>query len=207
MPELSLFFARNRRRARILCSLGLGILRGHNPVRALTPAAWAFIAGGIWLVSDAGQVGSYAWPSLALAGCLIIVTLIDARYFIIPDGPLIFLAILGGVMRVVDGNDFSTAAAGAIMAYAFFYLIDVCFQKVKGRSCLGKGDALLFSISGIWLGMEGLPTCLLIAGVSGILATIINSLDGVSNFKEPVPFGPHLALGFWLTWTVGPLTI
>lgn len=192
----------------MLASLAMAILRGDESVRSLTPTAWAFIGGAIWFAADAGKLGWFAAPSAALFAGLVVAALIDARYFLLPDGPLVFLALVGAAFRLAGPwSELLTAIAAASLAFLMFRSADWLFQWWRGVAGLGKGDARLFALAGLWLGFEGLPSCLLIAVFSAALAALIALIDGaLAHARDPLPFGPHLALGFWLTWTLGPIT-
>jgi leader peptidase (prepilin peptidase) / N-methyltransferase len=51
-----------------------------------------------------------------------------------------------------------------------------------------------------------LPTCLLAAVASALISAAIERKAGAPPAHEHVlPFGPHLALGLWLTLAFGPL--
>lgn len=207
--------ARFRRRARILASQAIAIFRLRKGARALAPAAAAFVGGLVWLGVEshafAGQFGGCALPTLALFACLSVAALIDARYFILPDGPLILLAIVGAAMRLSWSGfalspDFISSIAAAAFAFALFRAIGWSFEKWRGYPGLGAGDARLFAVAGLWLGWAGLPTCLMFATASAAIAIAIAKRDGaIARLRDPIPFGPHLAVGFWLVWTAGPL--
>jgi leader peptidase (prepilin peptidase) / N-methyltransferase len=66
-----------------------------------------------------------------------------------------------------------------------------------GQEGLGLGDAKLFAAAGAWLGWQALPMALLIAAVSGLVVALAL---GKTARATPLPFGPALALGFWVTW-------
>lgn len=85
-------------------------------------------------------------------------------------------------------------------------MADWGFQRWRRVPGLGEGDARLFALAGLWLGFDGLVSCLLIAVFSAAVAAVIALRDGaLVHARDPLPFGPHLALGFWLTWTLGPV--
>jgi leader peptidase (prepilin peptidase)/N-methyltransferase len=126
----------------------------------------------------------------------------------LPDGPLAALAATGLAMRLISSTEetFSYLFAAAF-AFAIFRAAAWIFEKTRGVQGLGHGDARLFAIAGLWLGWNGLPSCLLVATLSATLAAIIALRDGaLANLREPLPFGPHLALGLWLVWAIGPLS-
>lgn len=188
--------------------MSLDILVWRHGARGLAPAAWAFVLSLVWLATQVGQLGWFALPSLVLFGCLSVAALIDARYFILPDGPLVILAITGVAMRLTAPvNEIISYFAAAAFGFAIFWAAAWIFEKLRGFPGLGHGDTRLFALAGLWLGWAGLPSCLLIAALSAALAAAIAIRDGVlANLRAPLPFGPHLALGVWLVWAVGPLS-
>ncbi|MCI4677150.1 A24 family peptidase [Rhodoblastus acidophilus] len=202
-PWLARFF----RRARLLAALALAILSCRKGFRGLAPAAWGFIAGLLWLAAQPDQLGWYAAPSLVLFVALSVAALIDARYFILPDGPLLVLALAGVALRLAAPvENFAFFLSAAAFAFAVFRAAAWAFEKARGYPGLGQGDARLFALAGLWLGWDGLASCLLIAALSGALAATIALRDrALAHPREPLAFGPHLALGFWLVWAVGPL--
>jgi len=200
-------FARFRRRARMLGSQAMAILCLRKGARALALAAWGFIGGFILIASQIEQLGWCAVPTFVLFACLCVAALIDARYFVLPDGPLGLLAAAGVGMRLFQPwPDLASSLAAAAFAFALFRAIAWSFEKLRGYPGLGSGDALLFALAGLWLGWAGLPTCLIVATLSAGLAAAIARRDGLMRHADdPVPFGPHLALGIWFGWTIGPL--
>jgi prepilin signal peptidase PulO-like enzyme (type II secretory pathway) len=50
-----------------------------------------------------------------------------------------------------------------------------------------------------------LPTVLLIAAPAALAVTLVRRLVGRGTLAltQEIPFGPYLALGFWLAWLYG----
>ncbi len=117
------------------------------------------------------------------------------------------MAVTGVAMRLTSPIEEALCClAAAAFALLTFRAAAWTFEKARGFPGLGQGDARLFAIAGLWLGWAGLPSCLLIATLSAALAALIALRDGVlTDLRDPLPFGPHLALGLWLVWAIGPL--
>jgi leader peptidase (prepilin peptidase)/N-methyltransferase len=80
----------------------------------------------------------------------------------------------------------------------------LCYRYARGRDGIGLGDAKLLAAAGAWVGVEALPTVLLIASLSGSVFASILKLRGMTLTSETrVAFGPFLALSFWLVWLYG----
>ena len=60
--------------------------------------------------------------------------------------------------------------------------------------------------SGAWLGLDGLPSVLLIASLTALLFAGGAHLSGHKvEAGTRVAFGPFLAFGTWIVWLYGPL--
>ena len=197
------------RRRRALTPLAREILRARGEGRPLAPAAWAAVLGLVWLAAQAVDVGLFLLPSLVLFGGLSLIALFDARYFVIPDGPLLALAATGVATALATAP---TEAAGHIAAGAAGYvalrLVALVYETLRGAAGVGQGDARLYALAGLWLGFPGLPSSLVFGVLSALVAAAIAIRQGtLESARQPIPFGPHLALGIWLVWVLGPLEI
>lgn len=198
--------ARIRRRARKLGAFARAMLMAAPEARPFTPAGWLFLAGWLAMAAPPTALPAFVLASFALFILLGVAALIDALYFVLPDGPLLALAGLGLLIRVnAPPAAIATFAGAGLAAFAAFRLLARGFEKIAGRPGLGEGDARLFALAGLWLGFDGLPSCLLIAALSGLVSAALAWRGGLIALRDPLPFGPHLALGLWLTWMFGPL--
>jgi leader peptidase (prepilin peptidase)/N-methyltransferase len=84
-----------RRRRRVLGPLGRDILFGRGDARPLTLAAWVSLLALAALTAQTSETGWLLAPSLSLFVGLCVLALFDARYFVIPDGPLLWLVFWG----------------------------------------------------------------------------------------------------------------
>lgn len=182
------------------------ILTGRGEGLALAHVAWAALASGALLSLDAGALGWWGLPTLALFGALALITLFDARYLLIPDGPLVALLICGlAILPFLGRWDAVDHLAAGLCGQGAMWLADVVYARLRGRAGLGPADAKLFGAAGLWLGLAALPGCLLVACASALLSALIASRGrAIAHLRQPMPFGPHLALGFWLSWALGP---
>jgi leader peptidase (prepilin peptidase)/N-methyltransferase len=68
------------------------------------------------------------------------------------------------------------------------------------------GDAKLLAAAGAWVGLEGLPSTIVLGAVLGLVFVLAAML-----IKRPlaagdrIPLGTFLAAGLWLVWLYGPL--
>ena len=123
---------------------------------------------------------------------------IDFRTFILPN-VITFPLIAGGLIFAFFLADFKAAALGAVIGYFVFVGLELVYKKIRGRDGLGRGDAKLLAAGGAWCGWVGLPFIVLIASASGLIHALMISTQSKDEPKH-LPFGPHLALGIFLTW-------
>jgi leader peptidase (prepilin peptidase)/N-methyltransferase len=184
------------------CSYCRGSLSVFYPaieLAALAIAIWCLI-----LVPGAlAWVGCiYGWTLLALAG-------IDLRSFRLPYRITLPLASVGllvqsliGLANLLDG------LLGMTIGSSLFILIAWAYRRLRGRDGLGEGDVGLLAAIGAWVGWQGIPAVILIAGLSGLAWVCIHALlRRPLGRTEWLPFGPHLCLGGWITWLYGPIQL
>lgn len=181
------------------------LARGEG--RPLTPAAWTAFLSLLVLFSQFSSLGFFGAPSLLLFGGLSLIALFDARYFVIPDGPLLTLALAGlALFATLAPHDAADRAAAAAAGFVAIRLVALGYERLRGEEGIGAGDAKLFALGGLWLGFPGLPGVLVYGVLSALLSAIIEIRQGsIDHARQPIPFGPHLALGVWLVWVFGPL--
>lgn len=160
---------------------------------------WAALAGSgdlIWTIATA-----------ALGWQLLLIALIDAENFWLPDELTLPLIASGLIASAVLASGWPIPQIiGAIAGFAGLWLIALAYQRLRGRQGMGSGDPILFAGVGAWVGWQGLPTALLWACAAGfsIVLTFLITRRGVSA-TDRLPFGSFLAIGLWLTWLYGPL--
>ena len=131
----------------------------------------------------------------------------DLRYSRMSDA--ITLSIIPAGLLVAFAVDLSKVphhALGAAIGYLSLFAVSRAYARWRGFEGLGLGDAKLFAGAGAWVGWLGLPSVMLIAGVSALGVVLLRRLSGSRIDRyEAIPFGPYLALGTWLVWLWGPL--
>lgn len=196
-----------RRRAGALAPLARDIILARGDGHPLAPAAWAAILSLLAHVAEAPAVGYFLAPGLLLFAGLCLIALFDARYFVIPDGPLLALALCGGAVALANApHEAALKLAAGAAGYAAFRSVAFIYARLRGEAGVGEGDAKLYGLAGLWLGFSGLPGALVYGVLSALLSSVIAMRQGtLESVRQPIPFGPHLALGLWLIWVFGPL--
>jgi leader peptidase (prepilin peptidase)/N-methyltransferase len=73
---------------------------------------------------------------------------------------------------------------------------------------MGLGDAKLLAAAGAWVSWQGLPSVLVVASLSALAVVLVRSWrNGKLDPVQHVAFGAYLAVGLWIIWLYGPLTV
>jgi leader peptidase (prepilin peptidase) / N-methyltransferase len=145
--------------------------------------------------------------SSVLALTLATLSAIDLHAYRLPDALTLPLTALGlAATPLVMEASLWWQAASALLGFAVLAGVAFAYAKLRGRPGLGLGDAKLLAAAGAWLGMQALPSVLLLACGSALLGLLIRGWRaGSLSATSRVPFGPFLAFGTWLVWLYGPL--
>ena len=129
---------------------------------------------------------------------LVIITVSDIAYMLIPNKVLLPFAIALFVARVLSPlTPWWSSIVGALTGFAVLYLI-----ALVSKGGMGGGDIKLFFVIGLVLGpIHTLLTLFLAAFIGSIVGLIILKRTGQGR-KTPIPFGPSIAIAslivyFW----------
>lgn len=132
-----------------------------------------------------------------LASCLIALSLIDWKYFIIPDSLNIAILVIAIVSMFVKEDIFKVAITTKLLTLAFTFvgiLLIYIVEKIVKKDIMGWGDIKLFTVTGLFCGYQ-----LALIGVffGAIIACIVEIII-MRNKRKVIPFGPYLSIGFIL---------
>lgn len=142
--------------------------------------------------------------ALLLTYGLIAVTFIDIDKQILPDSITLlglWVGLLLSVKSVFVGP--TEAILGAAAGYLGFWLVYWAFKIFTHKEGLGYGDFKLLALAGAWLGWQYLPFVVFIASLTGTVYGVASLSMKITERGQPIPFGPFLALGIWLTLIMG----
>ena len=189
--------------------LGFVLLRGrcrhcHQPIGWLHPAIeLAALAVALWVSQAAPESDpGWIWAACGLGWTLLTLAWIDWTHFLLPDG-LTLPLLLTGLARasVWEPEALTDRCLAAVLGYLSFQGLAVAYRHLRGRDGLGGGDAKLIAAAGAWCGLAALPFIVLGSAVLGLLAALGLALAGRGmTSRTPIPFGPCIALAFWLAW-------
>jgi leader peptidase (prepilin peptidase)/N-methyltransferase len=187
IPLASFFILRAKCR-----NCGVHISVRYPIVEILTGLVWAAM---VWRIGIHPELPAY----LAFATALVILSAIDVEHHRLPNKVLGPAAIVSAVLflgaAAIGGRwaNLEHAALGAL-----FYGLPMLFIGLAAPSAMGGGDVKFAPYLGFHLGWLGLRLVLaggLLGLVAGGLGGAAALLVGGKGMKDPIPFGPFMALG------------
>ena len=129
-----------------------------------------------------------------LASILLACSFADLEGYIIPDR---FLA--AGLVLFIASLFFAPEPLG--VALGLLAVVTV-LEKRMGREAMGGGDLKLLFVTGLFFGWKGNLLCLILACIFGIVFGLLAARRGGEQ-GAPIPWGPSIALGAWVTALAG----
>lgn len=143
--------------------------------------------------------------AILFVSLLVIITVSDIAYMLIPDKVLLpFAVVLLGLRFVIPLDPWWNSLLGAAVGFSLLFLI-----AIVSKGGMGGGDIKLFFVIGLVLGLGGTLMTLFFASFIGAVVGIIQLRFTKKGRKSPIPFGPSIAAAaiivyFWgegiLTW-------
>lgn len=156
------------------------------------------VNGCMWLT--VGLLFRGDWLTVALYcglfSLLMVLSVIDWRTFIIPNGINLAILVLGVVRLVTDLEHWGTYIAGMLSVSLVFLLLHI----LTGGNGLGMGDVKLVGAAGLLLGWQNMILAVMVGSVSGAL---IHSIRMKRGADRKLAFGPYLAAGIWFSALAG----
>lgn len=183
------------------------------------PISWRYPAieiacGALFLLAyHRFDLGPGLVSALVLLAGLLAITVIDLDHQIIPDVLSLPGIALGLLFSLAPGGvGWLQSLLGVLVGGGVFVVIIAGSALVIGQAGMGVGDVKLGALLGAFLGWKlALLSILLSVLLGGPLAATLLA-TGRKGRKDPIPFGPFLALGglislFWgdavLAWYFG----
>ena len=134
---------------------------------------------------------------------MVIITVSDVYYKIVPDVVLIIFGSLLLIARIISPINFwYDGLLGGLLGFGFMYLIALYGKKRFKKDALGGGDIKLYAIIGLVLGYQLVFLSLFFAAVIGIIySLVIKHKDGY------LPFVPFIFAGSIITYFYGSIIV
>lgn len=154
--------------------------------------------GGMWLITALLFRGDWLTTGLycGLFSLLLVLSVIDWRIYIIPNGINLAIFLLGLVRLATDLGNWPAYIIGMVSVSGVFLLLHI----LTGGNGLGMGDVKLVAVAGLLLGWQKMLLAVLVGSVAG---AVIHSVRMRKGAGHKLAFGPYLAAGIWLAALVG----
>ncbi len=182
-----------------------GVLMGI--ILAAAMAAVALVQG------NAGRV----LLTLLLLECLLLISMSDAKYTIIPDQFTIAAAVISAVFTAVDLfmnqmyveppiyiDKWYYALLGAVSGAGILIVLDLISMFIFKRSGFGFGDVKLLAALGLYFGF---PYAIVVLAMSFIVAAVhffVIIFSGKAKRGIYIPMGPYICIAAALTIILTP---
>ncbi|WP_226646584.1 prepilin peptidase [Mesobacillus subterraneus] len=137
--------------------------------------------------------------ALALISLFMIITVSDLAYMIIPDKVLIVFAVIFTALRIYQPlTPWWDSLVGAAVGFVLLLLI-----AIVSKGGMGGGDIKLFALIGFAVGFETMLLAFFFSTFFGAFFGIIGLFTGMVKRKQPIPFGPFIAIGTLVAYFFG----
>lgn len=158
------------------------------------------------LINGLAFLGIYLWMGMTaqfvivsiLFSTLLVISMIDMRYQIIPNGTVIFLFFIGIASLILQTH---TILDGIIGFFAVSIPLLIIHIVTNGN--MGMGDVKLMAVCGLILGWKNILLALMIGSIVGSVVGITMIALKLMNRKQQIPFGPYLSLGILIAALFG----
>lgn len=138
--------------------------------------------------------------NMAFVSILIVISFIDLKHMIIPNGLIVSILAIGVIQLIVSiftnvfGNPIDYAIGFFAGGIPLLLIAVLCTYMLK-KDAMGGGDIKLMAAAGLVLGWKLVITSYLIGIVVGAVIGVILLAVKKKKRGDEIPFGPFLAFG------------
>ena len=137
--------------------------------------------------------------SIVFISVLIVISISDLKYYIIPDEVLIVGAVLIVVLYIINTyvNNLSVFIGiikpilNALGSFIFLYVFKVLGDMFFKKECLGGGDVKLMCLVGLVIGFDMSIVTIFLAAFIALPLSVVSL---IKNDNNVLPFGPYLSI-------------
>lgn len=134
-----------------------------------------------------------------ISSLLLVITFIDLHEMIIPDILVVVIFILSILHKIImyfmgNSPEILNSVLGLFLAGGLFLAI-----VLLSRGGMGGGDVTLIGALGFVIGWRKILLTIFLSFILGSIISIFLLATKIKTRKDPIPFGPFIILGFFLT--------
>lgn len=159
-----------------------------------------FVTAGLFVIAyHQFGLGLELLVALTLISLLVIISVSDLAYMLIPDKILLTFAAVFIIERLfVPLQPWWDALLGAVVGFLLLLII-----AIVSKGGMGGGDVKLFAVLGFVLGTKYVLLTFFLATFIGTIFGVGGLLTRKLSRKKPIPFGPFIAIASVLTYFWG----
>jgi leader peptidase (prepilin peptidase)/N-methyltransferase len=144
----------------------------------------AALVAGLAAMALAVWLGREPWRWGLLTACLGALTVVDARFLVIPDLYVVALLVLA-----VGWIGWLPALVGAAIGGGLLLAVRWLFLKLRGVDALGLGDVKLMVALGALAGAEGVLWIIAAGAMIGLVVALLSGRRGPDGAVQLAPLG------------------
>lgn len=143
-----------------------------------------------------------------MSSVLLAIIFIDLKEMIIPDSLVLSILVLSVIHKTFNyflygiSPEIINSFLGLLVAGGLFTAI-----VLISRGGMGGGDVTLMGALGFVLGIKYIVLNIFLSFVLGAIISIVLLAAKIKTRKDPIPFGPFIVLGFFITSLWGKVII
>lgn len=143
-----------------------------------------------------------------MSSVLLAIIFIDLKEMIIPDSLVLSILVLSVIHKTVNyflygiSPEIINSFLGLLLAGGMFTAI-----VLISRGGMGGGDVTLMGALGFVLGVKYILLNIFLSFVLGAIISLALLSAKIKKRKDPIPFGPFIVLGFFITSLWGKVII
>ena len=158
-------------------------------------------ASGLLLVAylKFGLTAAFAFYAVLFLG-LLALSLIDLEHYLLPNRIVIPLLVFGLVFEMLfNVIPLWKSLLGMVVGGGLLLLVAYGGKWIFGKEAMGGGDIKLTAMMGVYVGWPDVLVLFFLAAVFASAVGIVLMLGWGKKGRDPIPFGPFLALGCMVT--------
>jgi leader peptidase (prepilin peptidase)/N-methyltransferase len=168
----------------------------HFPISFIYPSI-EFVTGLLFMFA-LYKIGIHKelFLALTLISLLVIITVSDLCYQLIPNRILLVFFVLFIFLRIwIPLSPWYDSILGMVTGFILLYFI-----AVLSKGGMGGGDIKLFAVLGTVLGLKGILLTFFLSSLIGAIFGVFGIITKRLTRKSAIPFGPFISLGALLAY-------
>ncbi|WP_312833132.1 prepilin peptidase [Sedimentibacter saalensis] len=144
----------------------------------------------------------------SMSSVLLAIIFIDLKEMIIPDSLVLSILVVSVIHKTVNYFLYGISP-GLISSFLGLLVAGGLFAAIVllSRGGMGGGDVTLMGALGFVLGFKNILLNIFLSFVLGAIISIVLLAAKIKTRKDPIPFGPFIVLGFFITSLWGKVII